>query len=92
MTPASISPMLGIADSATLQRSMQGDSKQSSTQAAAEQFEAIAQQMALELPLHLFDGQAFGAKCHTLGVSLHRLAALTVCLCCHRINARNQRN
>lgn len=41
MTPASISPMLGIADSATLQRSMQGDSKQSSTQAAAEQFEAI---------------------------------------------------
>ena len=41
---------------------------------------------------HLFDGQAFGAKCHTLGVSLHRLAALTTCLCCHRISARNQRN
>ncbi len=41
MSSASISPLLGVADPATLQRSMQAGSKPAAAQAAAEQFEAI---------------------------------------------------
>jgi Rod binding domain-containing protein len=41
MSAASISPLLGVADSASVQRALMSDPKRPATQAAAEQFEAI---------------------------------------------------
>ncbi len=41
MSSASINPLLGVADPASIQRSMQAGPKRATAQAAAEQFEAI---------------------------------------------------
>ncbi len=41
MSPASISPLLGVSDTASLQRSMQAGPDRSAAQGAGEQFEAI---------------------------------------------------
>lgn len=41
MSAASISPLLGVADSASVQRALQSGPKRPAAQAAAEQFEAI---------------------------------------------------
>lgn len=62
MTSASISPLLGVADTATLQRQLSTGSKETDAQATAAQFEAILVRQLLGESLKPMLGGDSGAK------------------------------
>ncbi len=62
MSPASISPLLGVADPATLQRQLQGGAQRPAAHAAAEQFEAILLRQLLGEALKPMLGSEAGGK------------------------------
>ena len=60
MNPVSLSPMLGVADPATLQRTMTAGGQRATTEAAAQQFEAILVRQLLGDALKPLLGSATG--------------------------------